>query len=361
MDSKQQETEAYISSLQEVVQMYESGASTNTATEICTLSKAIASLKIPDRSEPVLPEFTKGSIEKQEIKRQLGSLSQINISKTMQHPNMKLTSSFTKIQEICVPNLSDVYHLSPLPSGEACASDMKGNFVHFDQQGNILNTKLTAVSTGKGCHTVTTEGEILFTHDKHKAIYRVSRNMFITLTTTADWEPEAIYSSHINGDVLVGMNRNRKWKVTRYSKGGKRLQDIQRNDKGRPLYQSICYLTENINGDICVSDPYQVVVVTGSGQYRFSYPAHWLVGFYLNGICTDALGHIIVCYNSHEVFESRLSGNIHLLSEDGQLLKSLDAGQDQSAVRAVCVDDQHNLWVGRESSNVVSVYRYLEK
>jgi prophage DNA circulation protein len=64
IESKQQETEAYISSLQEVIQIYERGALTNTATEIFTLSKAIASLKIPDRSEPVLPEFRKAGNRK---------------------------------------------------------------------------------------------------------------------------------------------------------------------------------------------------------------------------------------------------------------------------------------------------------
>jgi hypothetical protein len=154
------------------------------------------------------------------------------------------------------------------------------------------------------------------------------------------------------------MNRNRDWKVTRYSKDGEKLQDIQRDHKERILYKSITYLTENINGDICVSDSYagQVVVVTRSGQYRFSYPGgHSYEGFHLNGICTDTLGHIIVCYN---VFG--FSGKVNLLSEDGRLLMSLGPNQDQPAAQAVCVDDQHNLWVKQQRSNVVSVYRYLE-
>jgi hypothetical protein len=173
-DSKQQETEVYISSLQEVIQMYESVALTNTATEIVTLSKAMASLKISDRSEPVLPEFRKGSIEKQEIERQFGRLGQgdpkgekeipqalePSISKTKFGPNMKLASSFTPIQEVRLPNLSDVHHLSPLPSGEAWVSDMKGNLVHFDQQGNLLHTLSTGVSSSMRYHTVTTKGEL---------------------------------------------------------------------------------------------------------------------------------------------------------------------------------------------------------
>jgi hypothetical protein len=273
---------------------------------------------------------------------------------------MKLASDFTKIQEIRLPNFSTVHHLSPLSSGEAWASDMKGNLVHFDEQGNLLHTHITGVSTGMGYHTVTTEGELLYTHPKNKAIYRVTRHMTITtLTTTGDWEPGAIYSSHINGDLLVGMTRKGDWKVTRYSKDGKKLQDIQWNVMDYSvLYQSISYLTENINGDICVSDSsaLQVVVVTQSGQYRFSFPVgHSFAGFYPYGFCADTLGHIIVCNNV-----VGFSGNVLLLSKDGRLLKILDADQVQSVVRAVCVDDQHNLWVGRGGSNVVSVYRYLE-
>jgi hypothetical protein len=236
---------------------------------------------------------------------------------------------------------------------------MKGNFVRFDLQGNLLHTIFTGVSSSTGYHTVTTEGELLYTGYNHKSIYRIDRDITVTtLITTGDWAPGAIYSSHINGDLLVGMTRNREWKVTRYNKDEEKLQDIQRDHSGLDLYHSIPHLTENINGDICVSDSIagQVVVVTRSGQYRFSYPGgHSSVGFYPNGICTDTLGHIIVCNNAFE-----WSAIVHLLSEDGQLLRSLDADQDQSAVSTVCVDDQHNLWVGRQNSDFVSVYRYLK-
>jgi hypothetical protein len=152
------------------------------------------------------------------------------------------------------------------------------------------------------------------------------------------------------------MNRNRDWKVTRYSKDGKKLQDIQRDDSRRALYRSIPYLTENNNGDICVSDnsASQVVVGTRSGQYRFSYSGDLsMKGFCPYGICTDILGHIIVSFDFFE-----LASTIYLLSEDGQLLKSLD--QYQPAIRAVCVDNRHNLWLGQGSSNVVSVCRYFK-
>jgi hypothetical protein len=115
------------------------------------------------------------------------------------------------------------------------------------------------------------------------------------------------------------MTRNGDWKVTRYSKDGEKLQDIQRDEERRALYWNITYLTENINGDICVTDScrQEVVVGTEYGQYRFSYSGQRsLDEFVPYGICTDDLGHIIVCNHPLTVFKD----NVHLLSKDGQFL-----------------------------------------
>ncbi|XP_056020011.1 uncharacterized protein LOC125672298 [Ostrea edulis] len=385
MNNKEHETEDYVSLLQEVIKMYEGVTSTRKATEIFTLSKEIASipsLKIPDLSEAVLPEFTMGTIEKQEIEKQFGKLSQrdpkeqkreekemvqttrLSVSKSAERPNMKLSFSIMKLKEVKLPKLGHVQHLSSLPSEEVCASDMKGNLVLSDLRGNLLHKIFTDMSTTLGYHTVTRKGELVYTSDKNKAVYRVARNMtFPTLITTGDWEPGAIYSSRINGDLLVGMTRNKEWKVTRYSKEGEKFQDIQRDDKGRGLYRSISFITENTNGDVCVSDyaASKVVVVTRSGQYRFSYSGHKSQdGFSPYAICTDILGHILVC-NGYFALLSDNYGSVHLLNEDGQFLKLLCApDQYQLEAHAVCVDYQHNLWVGHRGSAIVTVYSYLQ-
>lgn len=62
-------------------------------------------------------------------------------------------------------------------------------------------------------------------------------------------------------------------KVTRYNKTGKKIQNIQKDSKGEAIYSGPHYITENINGNICVSDADKeaVVVLYQSVQYRFSY------------------------------------------------------------------------------------------
>ncbi|XP_052685291.1 uncharacterized protein LOC128165117 [Crassostrea angulata] len=107
---------------------------------------------------------------------------------------------------------------------------------------------------------------------------------------TGNWTPLSIHSSHINGDILVGMIKDGESKVTRYNKLGKEIQSIQRDNKGQRLFKYPHYITENINGDTCTSDKNKraVVVVNNSGQHRFSYTGQ-RSEFYPFGVCTDLL------------------------------------------------------------------------
>ena len=151
----------------------------------------------------------------------------------------------------------------------------------------------------------------------------------------------------------MGMTKGKKCKVTRYSKAGKEIQNIQRNNQGQELYRYPCYITENINGDICTSDydKRAVMVVNKSGQHRFSYTGQ---GSVLRpcGICTDVLGNILVC--------DYASKTVHLLDQDGGFLSViLTPQQGIISPRGVCVDDENNLYVGQCYTNTVTVYKYM--
>ena len=150
------------------------------------------------------------------------------------------------------------------------------------------------------------------------------------------------------------MVKDKEAKVTRYSKTGKEIQNIQRDNQGQGLYSDPHYITENINGDICTSDIRndKVVVVNKSGQHRFSYTGK-RSEFYPCGICTDVLGHILVC-DSH-------SNTVHLLNQDGGFLSViLSSQQGIQFPRGVCVDEENNLYVGQYLNNTVTVYKYLQ-
>ena len=93
------------------------------------------------------------------------------------------------------------------------------------------------------------------------------------------------------------------------------------------------------------------MVVNKSGQHRFSYTGQGSV-FLPYGICTDVLGHILVC--------DHVSETVHLLDQDGGFLSViLSEQQGIERPRGVCVDDENNLYVG-QLYNTVTVYKYLE-
>ena len=132
-----------------------------------------------------------------------------------------------------------------------------------------------------------------------------------------------------------------------------RDRSIQRDNKEQQLYSNPDYITENINGDICTSDYgiRAVVVVNKSGHHRFSYSGQKSV-FYPYGICTDVVGHIIVC---NAYFENR---TVDILDQDGQFLRFLLQPPDIILPRSVCTDDENNL-VGQHLTTV-TVFKYLQ-
>uniref|UniRef100_K1P7Z8 Tripartite motif-containing protein 3 n=1 Tax=Magallana gigas TaxID=29159 RepID=K1P7Z8_MAGGI len=267
---------------------------------------------------------------------------------------LSLSSSVTKVREYTVPGVDSVYHISLGKSGSLWASDNIGNLVQTDLQGNQLQNIQTS-GEDEGYHTITQDGDLIYTDKHNKVINRITPGNTITeFIKTRDWKPLSIYSSHINGDSLVGMMKYKEAKVTRYNKTGTEIQNIQSDNKGQKLYRYPYYITENINGDVCVSDCVNdvVVVVDKSGQHRFSYTGQGS-RFPPYGICTDVLGHILVCDAIRET--------VHLLNQDGRFLSLLlTQQQGVKSPCSVCVDDENNLWVGQLDNNTVTVYKYLQ-
>ncbi|XP_061171081.1 uncharacterized protein LOC133180626 [Saccostrea echinata] len=353
---QQKKTEDYINYLKKIVSDLERKMSSIKLSEVMKFYKdiSLATLKRPNKAKPKLPIFTLRTLNKEEIAKLLGEIELERFE----------LASVTEVNE--VSNQGHIpHHLSPLPPDKFWALDNSGNLIQSDMEGNILSKEIsTSMWYIRGNHTVTTDGELLYTNNKKYTVYKVASDMSINkLIKTGSLEPGAIFSSPFNGHILVGMGTKSDSKVTIYNREGRKLQDIKRDDEGQTLYEGIDYLTENINGDICASDNYakKVVVVTASGEYRFSYSGHESQsGFRPYGICTDVLGHILVGngYISH----SENCSGVHLLDINGRFLSFL-LTLDQCPPRpcALCIDDQHNLWVGGRRSSTVSVYKYLQK
>ncbi|XP_062566594.1 tripartite motif-containing protein 2-like [Saccostrea cucullata] len=339
---------------------------------------------IPETAKPVTPGFIAGQYNKHDVTKLLGKIqvpntkaekreirpieSIYNTTMKLTHKQMKedrkksdmkqtmfLSASVTKVRGFNVPGVDEVYHVSLDQSDILLISDREGNLVQTDLQGNVIQ-KIKTSGRGEGYHTVTPKGDLIFTEKGKKVINRITQDNNITeFIKTGGWRPLSIHSSHINGDLLVGMVSDgyEEAKVTRYNKTGKELQNIQRDNKGQGLYSYPRFITENINGDICTSDFYKgMVVVNKSGQHRFSYTGQ-KSGFDPYGICTDVLGHILVCDDNSKA--------VHLLDQDGQFLSLLlTRQQGVEYPRSVCVDDENNLYVGQDHTNTLTVYKYLQ-
>uniref|UniRef100_K1RCC5 Tripartite motif-containing protein 3 n=1 Tax=Magallana gigas TaxID=29159 RepID=K1RCC5_MAGGI len=384
LNGQNQEIDDYINYLNDLVKTFYGYLSPLNIEQLTFALKSenVIIRPIPETSKPVPPVFTAGQYSKEDVAKLLGRITVPNIKpqnrkiKPMETASIQLkptgkqrkqerqisdvkqtlslSSSVTKVREYTVPGVPNLFHISLGKSGRLWVSDWSGNLIQTDLQGNQLQ-KIQTSGMSEGYHTVTQDGDLIYTDRENKVINKITPDNTITeFIKTGDWTPFSIHSSQINGDLLVGMRKENEGKVTRYNKTGTEIQNIQRNNKGHELYSLPHYIIENINGDVCVSDYYKyaVVVVDKSGQHRFSVRGQ-RSKFYPFGICTDVLGHILVCDSSSET--------VHLLDQDGQFLSLLlTPQQGVEHPRSVCVDDDNNLWEGQWKTNTVTVYKYLQ-
>uniref|UniRef100_K1Q8N2 Tripartite motif-containing protein 3 n=1 Tax=Magallana gigas TaxID=29159 RepID=K1Q8N2_MAGGI len=338
---------------------------------------------IPETSKTVPPVFSAGQYSKEDVAKLLGKMT-FSITKAkgrkiefMEKVHSKLKPirehsyrkherekcdvkqtlfqclSVTKIREWTVLGVQNALHISLDKSFRLWVSDSRGSLVRTDLNRNQY-LRIRSSGGCEGYHTITPDGELLYTDRDKNVIKRVTEHNEINeFINTGDLEALSVHYSKINGDILVGLRKVRKGKVIRYNKTGKEIQDIQIDKKRQKLYDIPHYITENMNGNICVSDygKEAVVVVDKLGQHRFSYTGQ-MSGFGPYGISTDVLGHILVC--------DSVSNTIHLLDQDGQFLSQLLTEEQRiEHPRSVCVDNENNLWVG-QLTNTVTVYKFTQ-
>nr|XP_034310387.1 E3 ubiquitin-protein ligase TRIM71-like [Crassostrea gigas] len=378
LNGQNREIDAYMNYLKDLVKTYYGYLSPSNIEQLTFVLKSedLIIRPIPETSKPVPRVFSAGQYSKEDVAKLLGKITvpntkpdnrkiktieiaskQLKPTVTQRKYDVKLTlpmsSSVIKVREYTVQGVDNVCHVSLGISGRLWVSDGSGNLVQTDRQGNQFN-KIQTSCRSEGHHTVTKEGDLIYTDRENQVINRISLGKKITeFIKTGVWRPISIHSSHTNGDILVGMQMG-KAKVTRYNMTGKEIQNIERDNKGQSIYSYPFFITENINGDICTSDSIKktIVVVDKSGQRRFSYTGQGSV-FHPYGICTDVLGHIMVC-DYH-------NATVDLLDQNGQFLcLILTKQQGVKKIRSVCVDDENNIIVGKLHSNTVTVYKYLQ-
>lgn len=207
---------------------------------------------------------------------------------------------------------------------------------------------------------------MIFVDGKYNIKKKLSKNLktvstFIELTDEK-LLPQCIYCSPFTGDLLVGVLISTNSIVlysliNRYNQSGQLTQTIQYDNKGIKLFRRPRCITENNNGDIVVSDWTAVVVTKRGGRHRFTHnESQSIYNIFLpNGICTDALSHILVC--------EEFSNTVQVIDRDGQFLSYLLIRPSGIFYpRSLSYDvNTHRLWVGSEYYNKVCCFRYMTR
>ncbi|XP_022311815.1 uncharacterized protein LOC111117042 [Crassostrea virginica] len=210
--------------------------------------------------------------------------------------------------------------------------------------------------------SVTRERELIFSNYSNRTVNTVRDGKSETLITTPEGLRPLTLSCTRSGDILVhvckGSGPQRKNKIIRY-KGQNIKKEIGNDGQGYPIFKDgeyQLYMSENNNGDVCVSDVNAdaVIVVEKTGRVRFRYdgtPARREKSFDPRGIVTDTLSQIIVTdYNNN---------SLHILDENGEFLGCVD---DCGLTKpyALSVDSEGRLWVGLCGTGVIQVIEYLQ-
>ncbi|XP_078328828.1 uncharacterized protein LOC111113786 [Crassostrea virginica] len=252
--------------------------------------------------------------------------------------------------------------------GVACVGEAEtwiyGNnktITRTDIHGTVRDTVTTPCLQFPGGISVNKGRELIYSDHDRGTLKIVRHGKFETLITAPwGWTPWKLCCT-CSGDILVHMYKGTgpqtKNKIIRYQ-GQTITQKINKDRQGSPIFNDGTYplnMSENNNGDVCVSDANAdtVVVVNKPGRVRFRYDgtqARPKKAFGHRGIVTDALSQIIVadCNNNC----------LHILDQNGQFLRCVDYCVLEKPY-GLSIDCEGKLWVGSERGDI-KVIKYLD-
>lgn len=265
--------------------------------------------------------------------------------------NIRFSPIVNPIMSFEVTGIAHTSHISYMRDGMALFSDNNSRLVFANQRGEVATETANVLSAGYGCHAVTQERDLLIIDlPKHQICKITKERKVVPIINLGLWTPTTLYSSSRNGDIIVGMFLKHEVKIVRYTDKGRLLLECPQEPDNN-LYRNPCYITENINGDICVSDwnRERLIVSDKRGEHRFSYSGNGS-RFYPRGLLTDDAGRIFVCDGWGDA--------IHILDTNGTLLalvKTKDFGVEGPL--SICYGAKDCVWVGNRFNNMISVVK----
>jgi hypothetical protein len=276
--------------------------------------------------------------------------------------HLKLMQIRNLVHSFNMTDISHCSHINCVTPTLAWISDYQNNLILTGvREKPYAVHRVHDGCSGLGVHAVTVEGDLVYI-DRESTIKKLSTDFQENqnlIEIKDNWRPRCIYSSQFNGDLFVGMwilSKPKKARVVRFNKSGKELQDSLKVH--RTLYKYPVCITENLNGDVIVADldKHALMVTDLEGIYRFSYTGPSSeTELDPRGVCTDALGHILVC--------DWRTRSVQIIDRNGQFLSSLLTNEHSKISKTpygISYNHKsHLLWVGYDNSNRINVFQYL--
>ncbi|XP_062582633.1 uncharacterized protein LOC134244369 [Saccostrea cucullata] len=324
--------------------------------------------KLPPKVQVSLPMFSSNTIDTEQLYKLIGSLSPLSSTKDENGYRLKKAGTLSK-ELMKVPELISMINTGyeklrnvTCYSGEEIWTNARdnSNMKYFNIQGSIIKTIKTISNEWPNDITINKNGDLVYCDWKTKTVNEVKNGQSNELIRLQGWTPLNLCVTP-SGDILVVMfnDDETESKVVRYS-GSTEKQTIQFENENKPLYSgknTIKYITENRNLDICVSDSKvcAVVVVSDTGNLRFRYTGHPSSSknkpFNPYGIGTDSLSQILTADFDNQC--------IHILDQDGQFLSYID-NCDLKNPYGLCIYKNDDLLVAEYYTGNVKKIKYLK-
>ena len=314
----------------------------------------------PRQMQESFPTFFSGNVNRHQLQVMFGSLQRSsNIATDGKHDMRKPMSNPVVVSTIQTPygKKKELWKILSDEAGQIWVTGTDGKIYQLDKKGSIL--KSISVYTYVNIISFSVEKELIFTAFGETKVYMCDGNVVRTILDLGKWCPSGLCHT-ANGDRLVGMRslNQTKSRVIRFS-GTTEIVLIQNDRQGKPLLSvgvsNALLLTENGNGDICVSDyaGKSVVVVNASGELRFKYQGNLTQkpnykSIKPLNIATDVNQQILINDNANDV--------VHVIDKDGRFLRYIE----YPCNGGLSIDPEHNLIAGDENSGEIRIIRYLQ-
>lgn len=272
---------------------------------------------------------------------------------------------------ISVTGIKNCYHISCLTSNLLCVSDGFTLTLTNTSTGKTQHLTHSIAPSLSGVHTVNSACELIYISKKYKIKKLCNKRKKVTTLIKSTGNmiiPSCVYCSPFSENLLVGMmgfdkiEFERTGKVMRYDGTLILIQTIKDENVPSRWYRSPSFITENNNGDVVVSDIFRIfptfgelIVTSREGIHRFTYtgPSPSGRGLFLpQGICTDVLSNILV-YDG-------ITHTVQIIDKDGRFLSYILARNSIGGSLSYDMST-HQLLVGSRNSNIVDVYRYIDR